>query len=152
MFFIGHFLTTIFREIKMRSYIRHPSNMPIEFVSENSELTGTQQMKNVGEGGLSFITEYELKKGMVLTIKIPNLKNELNEKCVVVWCKKSGAHYHIGVKFLNKQSTFRVRMVEQICYIENYRNEILEKEGRNLTAKEASGEWIKKFATKFPKI
>ncbi len=42
------------------------------------------------------------------------------------------------------------RMVEQICHIEQYKNEILKAEGRQLDSKQAALEWIQKFASEFP--
>jgi hypothetical protein len=36
-------------------------------------------------------------------------------------------------------------MVEQICFIEHYKNEVLETEGRALTSEQAAAEWIEKY-------
>lgn len=41
-------------------------------------------------------------------------------------------------------------MVEQVCYIENYRQEVLRKEGRQLDGEAAAREWIDRFAASFP--
>jgi hypothetical protein len=41
-------------------------------------------------------------------------------------------------------------MVEQVCAIEQYRGEVLENEGRELTAQEAAAEWIGRYAGRFP--
>ena len=41
-------------------------------------------------------------------------------------------------------------MVEQICHIEQYRREVLKKEGRRLSSEEAASEWIVKYASDFP--
>ena len=135
----------------MRSFIRHPSNMPIEFESKSSDKI-TKQLQNVSIGGLCFKSDLKIKKGTTLNLTIPNLKQRFEEKCIVIWCRKIKKGYMVGVKFLDDQTTFRMRMVEQICYIENYREEIRMKEGRALTSKEASAEWIAKFADKFPKV
>ena len=42
-------------------------------------------------------------------------------------------------------------MVEQICYIEHYKREVLKNEGRILSGKDAALEWVKKNAADFPK-
>jgi hypothetical protein len=44
----------------------------------------------------------------------------------------------------------RARMVEQVCYIENYKKVVYQTEGRLLTAEEAAMEWICKYASQFP--
>ena len=58
----------------------------------------------------------------------------------------------MGVSFVDPDDAFRTRMVEQICHIEHYKKEILEKEGRELTGEEAALEWIKRYAGRFPSI
>jgi hypothetical protein len=53
------------------------------------------------------------------------------------------------VEFIESKDAFRIRMVEQICHIEHYKNEIREKEGRLLNGREAALEWINKYAGSF---
>ena len=43
-----------------------------------------------------------------------------------------------------------LRMVEQICHIEHYRNELLQTEGREISSEVAAKEWIEKYAHTFP--
>jgi hypothetical protein len=43
-------------------------------------------------------------------------------------------------------------MIEQICHIEHYRQEVLRVEGRKLSSKEAASEWISKYARDFPAL
>jgi hypothetical protein len=43
-----------------------------------------------------------------------------------------------------------VRMIEQLCYIDHYKQSVELNEGRTLTGEEAAMEWIEKFAGKFP--
>jgi hypothetical protein len=41
-------------------------------------------------------------------------------------------------------------MVEQVCHIESYKQQILKSEGRKLSPEEAAVEWVSKFAANFP--
>jgi hypothetical protein len=41
-------------------------------------------------------------------------------------------------------------MVEQICFIEHYKNEMLETQGRKLTSEQAAAEWIENYGADFP--
>ncbi len=43
-------------------------------------------------------------------------------------------------------------MVEQVCYIEDYRRFVLMHEGRELSQEDAASEWIAKYAAQFPAI
>ncbi len=69
---------------------------------------------------------------------------------VVVWCRKQDGHFEVGMRFGDDRTAFRVRMVEQVCRIEQYRKNALEQEGRVLSAEEAAHEWVARYAKDFP--
>ncbi len=56
----------------------------------------------------------------------------------------------MGVQFLDASDAFRVRMVEQVCAIEEYRRQQVEEEGRELSREEAAREWIATYGSRFP--
>ena len=103
-------------------------------------------------GGLSFHSKNKLEAGAQISIRIPLLRETVQVSGQVVWCKKQGDAYEVGVTFRDKQEAFRTRMVEQICHIEEYRSEVLEQEHRQLTSEQAAIEWIKKYAASFPEL
>ena len=70
----------------------------------------------------------------------------------VVWCDEADGAYEIGVEFEHGRDTFRMRMIEQICHIEHYRNEVERNEGRELSSQDAAREWIARFAGDFPSL
>lgn len=43
-----------------------------------------------------------------------------------------------------------MRLIEQACYIEEYRKEVFSQQGRQLSEEEAAKEWIDKYAGIFP--
>lgn len=134
----------------MRSYIRHPASMPIEFNQNNKTSGRPKQLENISGGGLCFLSDTAVETGSQVSITIPNLKHDFTETAIVMWCKPQKERYQIGVKFRNSESTFRMRMIEQICYIEKYRSE-MQAAGRELSWAEASSEWISRYAASFPK-
>jgi hypothetical protein len=71
-------------------------------------------------------------------------------KARVVWCSACEGGFELGVEFLAAEDAFRARMVEQVCYIEQYKKMVYQTEGRLLTAEEAAMEWIGKYASQFP--
>ncbi len=135
----------------MRSYIRHPANMPIEFSFQADKTPNIQNAQNVSKGGLCFISDIAIPKGSHLNVNIPNLKSPFIEKCIVIWCRKAKGNYEVGVKFNDDKTSFRMRMIEQICHIEKYRTDMISK-GRQLNWAEASQEWISKYAGDFPTL
>jgi hypothetical protein len=135
----------------MRSFIRHTASMPIKIESSQNG-SQTQTLQNVSAGGLCFWSDNFLPRGIAVRIDIPFLENPFIENCTVSWCHKTDEHYKVGVSFDDYQTMVRMRMIEQLCYIEDYRIEILNNENRELTAQDASREWYEKFADRIFKI
>lgn len=136
----------------MRTFIRHPAEVPISYSRSPDAAVKIKSLKNLSHGGLSFYTSENVPIGTVLQITIPNLKYHFCAKGTVVWSRKNNAHYQIGVKFSDDKSTFRMRMIEQVCYIDAYRKKVKTTEHRELSWKEASAQWIQKYAGEFPSL
>jgi len=136
----------------MRKYIRHPSDIPIEFDIEGLASHDAKHLNDISFGGLSFRARFRVKPGTAIVIKIPFVQPGFEVRANVKWCCKREHHYDVGVSFVDPDDAFRTRMVEQVCHIEHYKKEILEKEGRELTGEEAALEWIKRYAGRFPSI
>ena len=133
----------------MRQYIRHPVDIPIEYeLKEGHEQKVSLQ--NLSVGGLCFRTKEAIRKRTAITIRI--LLTRLVEPIegVVVWCGTQDGHFEVGVRFRDDRTAFQVRMIEQVCLIEQYRNNAFAQEGRVLSAEEAAQEWVERYAKDFP--
>ena len=133
-----------------RSYLRHPSDIPIDILPAQVDAGDTRPLHNVSHGGLSFSAGQLYTTGEVVRLRISLVSPAFEALGKVVWCHGSEGHYIVGVEFLDEMDLFRARMVEQICHIEHYKKTLREEEGRHLTSQEAALEWIKKFAGDFP--
>ncbi len=136
----------------MRSYIRHPSDIPLEYKLESVADSATLNLNNVSYGGVSFNSEHAIKEGSIIELKILFVQPEFVSKCQVSWCQMEGDIYVIGAMFLEQNDVYMARMVEQICHIEHYKNEVKRREGRTMSGEQAANEWIAKFASNFPKL
>jgi len=136
----------------MRDFIRHPSGVPIEIRTQGRGGQHLRQMSNVSLGGLAFESEEYLEKGVLLAVRIPLVNPVFEGTGRVAWCRKKNGDFEVGIQFTNEQDAFTVRMVEQVCHIEHYRNEVRTMEGRELTREAAAREWIAKYAAQFPKL
>jgi Tfp pilus assembly protein PilZ len=134
----------------MRHFIRHPSDVPIEYSVVGRPRGGHNRLKNISSGGLCFRTRKRIKPGSDVAVRIPVTKPPFEAKGVVVWCNTLSSGSEVGIQFENGPTTFVLRMVEQVCHIEHYRNEILQREGRRLSSEEAAREWIARHAETFP--
>lgn len=134
----------------MRLYIRHPTDVPIDFQIGGQASINREMLTNYSEGGLCFVSEVDIDPGTEIHIAIPITPPHFHATGIVVWCHEEDENYLIGVKFTEKETAYAVRMVEQLCYIEHYKQSVKQSEGRNLTGEEAALEWIDKYADDFP--
>jgi len=133
-----------------RQFIRHPTAVPLLFnVGDKIE---TIEAKDVGDGGLCFISQYSINVGQHIHITIPICKPEFEAHGIVRWCKHSGNRFLIGVTFQQESAIFAIRMVEQVCHIESYRNKIFADTGIELTSEQAASQWIYHYANEFPQL
>lgn len=137
----------------MRKFIRHPSCIPIDIaIDESSASAGDStrvNMINVSAGGLAFSVVRPVAPGARLTIAMPDVWPGYSAAGVVVWCKPAAEGFEAGVQFDQPDEAFKARMVAQFCQIEDYRRELRESEGRELTSEEAAREWIMLYAEEF---
>lgn len=133
-----------------RQYIRHPSTIPLAFNIKHQ--SGKTKVTDVGEGGLCFVCQNPIKEGEHIHIMISCLQPEFDVDGVVRWCKQDGDDYLIGVAFQEQSVAFSVRMIEQICHIEDYRKLIRNDQGIELSSEQAAEQWIKKYAHTFPSL
>lgn len=134
----------------MRKYMRHPSDVPIEYHLGNKWKQKRENLNNISTGGLSFRSKKHIGSNTEITIQIPCIKPVLKAKGIVIRCHKRNNFYDVAIKFLDKDSESIIRNIEQICYIEKYKKDTLKTEGRELSGEEAASEWIAKYAKDFP--
>jgi len=134
----------------MRKFIRHPSDIPIEIIVESDADSGNYNLTKISLGGLSFKGNRFYEPGSIVTIRISVVRPVYQTRGRVVWCRKKGEFYEIGIQFIEAGDAYQCRMVEQVCHIEHYRKEVAETEGRTLSSQEAAYEWILKYASEFP--
>ena len=135
-----------------RSFIRHPTDIPIHWSLGEIVPPGGERLRNISEGGLAFISHHNIPVGASIDIHISVVRPEFSVKGEVVWCRPNEAGcFEVGVRFTDAGQHFKMRMVEQVCHIEQYKKELFEDEGRALTGEQAAMEWIKRFAEDFPR-
>jgi hypothetical protein len=134
-----------------RKFIRHPSDIPIEFSAVDApDRSQRGQAHDVSFGGLAFEAEECPAVGSIIDLRIPTVVPPFETRGVVVWCRCLAERYEVGVRFLESSDAFKARMVEQVCHIEQYKRDVLAREGRRLTGAAAAREWIEKHASRFP--
>ncbi len=137
------------RENAMRRFIRHPSDIPIAYsLGKSSDFT--DRLRDVSRGGLCFVSDSPVPSGTTIKIEIGLEDSPFQAEGTVAWCRRENGGYAVGVAFSDSSTQYSVRMIEQICHIEQYRHQMRESEGRELSSEEAAREWVEKYAADFP--
>ena len=132
--------------------IRHPVEIPLEIKAMDVAVDSLRTHKLVGCVQLTFHFPMMIAVGVLLTVSIPsiNAQEELHGQVSSLSQSKHG--FMIGMSFQSEQEAFRMRMLEQLCHIEEYRQRTLLSEGRLLSQDQAASEWIDQYAAAFPML
>ena len=139
---------------EQRKFIRHLLVSPLEFQVEDDSVIERTTTKNVSEGGLMFNSKKHVDPGVIIKIRMPLYDKVFKIKATVVFSKQDiqTGLFSIGVSFVNYADAFKVKLIEQIYLIEEYRVLRSLQLGRDLSLKEASEEWIKRYSERFKKL
>ncbi len=109
-------------------------------------------LREMAPHGLVFASIRALESGVVIDLRIPAALPAIETTGRVTWCTPEDDHFIVGVEFVHGIDRFRARMIWQVYRIEQYRETVLKREGRELTRQDAAVEWIKRYAPDFPKL
>jgi c-di-GMP-binding flagellar brake protein YcgR len=142
-----------------RRFLRHPMCFPLAFSVIKGPLKKKAkpektETKNISRGGLLFSSKTKVNAGVLIQIKIPFQTKIFKVKANVVHCRKNldTGLYDIGVKFNRSREAFKVKLIEQMYLISEYRDLQSMQSGRQLSLQEASQEWIKKYSQRFSRL
>ena len=103
--------------------------------------------------GISLSTDAFYAIGTALEVTITISEPAFKASGHVAWCiPGKNNRFRTGLVFDDPATAYAVRMIEQICHIEQYRHEIEKSEGRHLTQEAAALEWVMRFAKDFPTL
>jgi hypothetical protein len=132
-----------------RRFIRHPVEVPIEIEVARARDWRQERLRNVGAGGLCFHAKDPLDSATRVRIRIPAVDPSFEVEGWVVWCNPADRGFDIGVEVSQGADDYRLRMVEQLSHIENYRRLVEKRDGRRISAEQAAREWITRYADEF---
>lgn len=146
--------------VEYRRFIRHPLCLPLSFKvvktagakkNEDDERTKTI---NVSLGGLLFPSKKNVDAGAAIVINMPFESKVFNIRGKVVRCAKSAETklFEIAVSFSRPQEAFKVKMIEQIYLIAEYRDLLRVQTGKDVSLEEASRKWIKRYSARFSRL
>ena len=138
-----------------RHFIRHPICYPIEFEHAPKKIEEKTKTLNVSEGGLLFLSKYALKPDELIILKLPIQNKVFKIKAKVIHVskdKETDKLFNVGVSFYRYSDAFKVKLIEQIYLIDEYRMLRSLQLGHEMTMQKASEEWIKRYSKRFAKL
>ncbi len=138
-----------------RHFIRHPICYPLEFEHASKKIKERTETLNVSEGGLLFLSKHPLVKGEVIILKMPLQDKVFRIKAKVMRATKDSENkdlFNVGVSFYRYSDAFKVKLVEQLYLIDEYRVLRSLQLGHELSMQKASEEWIKRYSKRFARL
>lgn len=133
----------------MRRFLRHPSDMPVELVVRKPTVQPRQRLHDISLGGVACNSSRSFRRGTAVEMRIPLLGDQARYPGVIAWCHKLSNDYLVGISFIDEDTLFRARMVEQVCQIEHYRHQKELELGKPLAIEAMACEWIAQHAAGF---
>lgn len=124
----------------MRKNNRFRSDLPIECLFANHFVDNSEFLNNISIDGLCFKSNIYLEKDKIITIQIPLMKPLFRAESKVVWCHQKGDSYEVGVKFTNIEKGYRIKTVETLHYLDQYRQQVYFLEKRSIDGSQAHAE------------
>ncbi|QRY77020.1 PilZ domain-containing protein [Pseudomonas sp. PDNC002] len=134
----------------MRQFLRHPCDLPVELVIRKQTFLPRQRLHNISLGGVACNSPRGFRRGTSIELRIPLLGDAARYAGIVAWSRKQNSDYRVGIAFIDEDTLFRARMIEQVCQIEHYRRQRALVEGDELPIGDLALEWIAQNAADFP--
>jgi len=142
-----------------RRFIRHPISFPLSYKlarppKSGRVIEGNSTTVNISKGGLLFSAKKPVGETSRIIIKMPFQDKIFTVRAKVVHCRKSRDTklYNIGVAFDRFSDAFKVKLVEQIYLISEYRDLRSLQLGKEISLEDASREWIKRYSERFRRL
>lgn len=130
-------------------FIRHPADRPIS-VRYLPFWRRWRRMDSRHHGiGIVFHHPGYLRPGSLIEVSIPLRGEAQNFQGYVVLVREIADGYEIGLRLQDPDQGTRIRIVEQICYMESYLRARIAA-GQTLTPNHAASDWIQQHAAIFP--
>ncbi len=142
-----------FRE--KRHFIRHPICYPLEFEHAPKKIVERTSTLNVSQGGLLFLSKHALKRGEAIVLKMPMQNKMFKVNARVMHVTKDADNpklYDIGVAFYRYSDAFKVKLIEQLYLIDEYRILRSLQLGQEISMEKASEEWIRRYSRRFARL
>lgn len=142
-----------------RRFIRHPLCFPLAYkVIEKGPSANYSGHKastiNISMGGILFSSKKPVVPGSEIMITMPFQDKVFNVRGRVVRCDKNSETklYNIAAAFHRLSAAYKVKLIEQLYLISEFRDLRCIQLGKEISLEKASEEWIKRYSDRFRKL
>jgi len=135
-----------------RRYVRHPIHFPIAIRRGGGDEDTRSHIGNLSEGGLCFDSPLSWTPESTLEVSFPVGDRLFTLQATVVRCVASDDKYLVGVAFLEPQTSFRMKLAEQVLRIEELRRDLSRERGEEVSNEEAARLWVDDYARDFAEL
>ena len=139
-----------------RHFIRHPICIPLEFqrMKDTAKKKHRSETVNMSLGGLLFLSRARIAPGTEIVVSLPFKDKVFKVHGSVVRCDRDQESklYQTGISFGRVAEAFKVKLVEQLHFIEEYRCLRSIQLHREVSLQEASREWIQRYSKQFREL
>lgn len=151
-----------------RRFIRHQMCFPLNYkvIEEPSTANAAKALPekprkkkpsksiDISIGGILFSAKRSVKPGSLIMIELPFQDKIFNLRALVAHCTKNKETklYNIGAAFQRLSAAYKIKLVEQLCLISEFRDIRSIELGRQISLEKASREWIKRYSDRFHRL
>jgi c-di-GMP-binding flagellar brake protein YcgR len=141
-----------------RRFIRHPLCFPLAYKVIDKAAAKAAGDKastiNISMGGILFASKKPVGVGSEILISMPFQDKVFNVRGGVVRCDKSPETklYNIAAAFHRLSAAYKVKLIEQLYLISEFRDLRTIQLGKEMSLEKASEEWIKRYSDRFSKL
>ena len=111
------------QQMERRQYIRHPTQISIEYAIAGEQEKTTDLTQDISFGGIRFRGRSYIEPGTILSLKFPTIHAGYEVSGRVVWCKQKKNHVEMGVEFLDENEAYRAQLIEEIVHLKSRQQE-----------------------------
>jgi hypothetical protein len=135
-----------------RQFVRHPIQVPLT-VRPKDGAEFLTRVGDISEGGVSFSSPQPLAVGHAVEVVIPVHDSRFTlTGTVASVVELGGGALRIGLKFVDTDARFKMKLAEQVLRIEDLRETLSRERGTPVTNREAAEIWVDRYAKNFAEL
>jgi hypothetical protein len=129
--------------------------IPLSYnISHDKGKEGLSATVNISRGGLLFSAKKPAPINTRIIVKMPFQQKTFKIRARVIHCVRTTETglYNIGICFEKFSDAFKVKLIEQMYLILEYRDLRSIQLGKDISLQQASKEWIKRYSERFKRL